>query len=67
MTDPVFFDCAHFTVPTVNNECSEVFWSEYKSCYRCPKKDCYRNGWKKAQVREDHEKMYNIKSRRKAA
>ena len=62
MNNYTFFDCANFTEPTDTHECSEVMWSNGKSCYRCPKKDCYRNGWKVKKVTEDNQRIaFNIR------
>jgi hypothetical protein len=57
-----FFDCANFIEPTDTTECPEVMWSNGKSCRKCPKKDCYRNGWKLDQVTEDNQRIaFNVR------
>ena len=53
----VFIDCAIFREPTDYEECPEVMWSFGKSCRKCPKKDCYRNGWPVNKVTVDNQRI----------
>lgn len=62
-----FFDGANFSVPTVNRECDEVFWSDGRSCLHCPMKLCYRYGWKKKDVLDDVKRLYSNQEMRKAS
>lgn len=59
----VYLEIGKFSIPTDTSECSEVIWSVGKSCRKCPRKDCYRNGWLKPQVDKDNKKI--VENRRK--
>jgi hypothetical protein len=63
--DAIFICGANFRVPTFGadaRECPEVMWSNGKSCRKCPKKDCYRNGWLVKQVTADNKKLRDSKA-----
>ena len=57
----VFF-CSH-RKPPGDKECREMLWSEARACKRCPRDDCYRQGWSRDGVTADNLRLVKAKNK----
>ena len=55
--------CSNASPPTDDHECLAAIWSQGRECKKCPREDCYRQGWDHASVTRDNVRRVNARAR----
>lgn len=56
--------CSHASPPTADHECLAAVFSRGRDCRKCPRVDCYRQGWEHPAVTIDNARRVAEKSLR---
>ena len=53
--------CDFTEIPNDEHDCHRALWSDMRYCRTCHRTDCYRQGWTRAQVIADNERLVREK------